>query len=76
MSEAKTYLKKVAKTCMGNDGKVTKVVEYADAEAALLIQKMCITAFFRDLFLEQAISIILGRNWDWSKYIKVHYDEI
>lgn len=35
MSEAKTYLKKVAKTCMGNDGKVTKVVEYADAEAAL-----------------------------------------
>ena len=57
MSKAKTYLKKVAKPCMVNDGKVTKVVEYADAAAALRIQKSCMIKFFRGFLFEQCSHI-------------------
>lgn len=67
MSEAKTYLKKVAKTCMGNDGNVTKVVEYADAASALRIQKSCMIKFFGDFLFEQMLSHILGEKKDWEQ---------
>ncbi|MGN0206470.1 MAG: hypothetical protein ACI4BC_04440 [Muribaculaceae bacterium] len=76
MSEAKTYLKKVVKTCMGNDGKVTKVVEYADAAAALRIQKSCMIKFFSDFLFEQMLSHILGEKKDWEQIFNERVKEI
>ena len=76
MSKAKTYLKKVAKPCMVNDGKVTKVVEYADAAAALRIQKSCMINFFRGFLFEQMLSHILGEKKDWEQIFNERVKDI
>lgn len=75
MSKAKTYLKKVAKPCMVNDGKVTKVVEYADA-AALRIQKSCMIKFIRGFLFEQMLSHIMGEKKDWEQIFNERVKDI